>query len=140
VSEEAHASISDWENPPLFVLFEGVESAFYLYENGKAILLKGANHPDWLTAAEHACDLVRVEETHLYLDLHRHGLGGESCGPTTPERYQLKPQPMTFGVILRPIGPSDSPMALSRGLRARGARDSTRQRDGLPGGATPGLG
>jgi beta-galactosidase len=72
-----------------------------------------------LTAAEHTCDLVRVEETHLYLDLHQHGLGGESCGPTTLERYQLKPQPMAFRVILRPIGPGDDPAALGRLLRGR---------------------
>ena len=72
-----------------------------------------------LTAATHTCDLVRVDETYLYLDLHQHGLGGESCGPTTLERYWVRPEPMTFRVILRPLAAGDDPAELARALRGR---------------------
>jgi hypothetical protein len=59
-----------------------------------------------LTAAEHTCDLVRTDEAYLYLDVHQHGLGGESCGPTTIEKYWVKPVETTFVVTLRPIAES----------------------------------
>jgi len=70
-----------------------------------------------LTAATHTCDLVRVDETYLYLDLHQHGLGGESCGPSTLERYWVRPEEMSFRVILRPLSAGEDPAALARALR-----------------------
>ena len=72
-----------------------------------------------LTAATHTCDLVRVDEAYLYLDVHQHGLGGESCGPPTQERYWVRPVETAFTVVVRPLGGGDDPMALSRRLRAR---------------------
>ena len=72
-----------------------------------------------LAAARHTCDLVRTDETHLYLDVHQHGLGGESCGPTTLKRYWVRPVATSFTVILRAIGPGDDPAALGRAMRTQ---------------------
>ena len=72
-----------------------------------------------LTAATHTCDLVRTDEAWLYLDHGQHGLGGESCGPGTQERYWLRPVEMTFRVALRPMAPGEDPAAAARALRLR---------------------
>jgi beta-galactosidase/beta-glucuronidase len=72
-----------------------------------------------LTEARHTCDLVRVPETYLYLDVHQHGLGGESCGPPTQERYWVRPVETRFTVVLMPMGPGDDLTALGRMLPAR---------------------
>jgi beta-galactosidase/beta-glucuronidase len=67
------------------------------------------------TEADHTHELRRREEITLNLDYRQSGLGGESCGPGTLPKYQIRPEPVEFSVQLRPItsvGPT--PMELSK--------------------------
>jgi beta-galactosidase len=54
-------------------------------------------------------------ETYLNLDWRQMGLGGDdSWGALPLEKYRIKAAPMSYRFRLRPIGPGDSPMALSK--------------------------
>lgn len=62
-----------------------------------------------LFKARHTYDLKRGADTTLTLDYVQSGLGGASCGPDTLLQYQVKAEPVTFVVKLRPLsgkGPS----------------------------------
>jgi len=72
-----------------------------------------------LTAAAHTPELVRVDEAWLYLDFAQHGLGGESCGPSTQERYWVRPVETTFRLALLPLPAGTDPAEAGRAVRAR---------------------
>jgi len=57
-----------------------------------------------LWAAKHSCDLVRVAETLLYIDVAQRGVGTATCGPDTLERYRLRPGAYGLGLSLGPPG------------------------------------
>ncbi|MBC8143610.1 MAG: DUF4981 domain-containing protein [Armatimonadetes bacterium] len=58
-----------------------------------------------IEAAKHHAELVpRTDRVILHLDAAQNGLGSESCGPGTLPQYQLKPEPFTLKVRLRPVG------------------------------------
>ncbi len=68
-----------------------------------------------LTKATHTYELQRREEITLNLDYAQSGLGSASCGPGRLEKYQLKPDPVSYRVRLRPFSEHiESPMALSK--------------------------
>jgi hypothetical protein len=81
-------------------------------------LLNVSAHPyalEDLTRARHTYELIRREETFLYLDHAQAGLGSQSCGPGPLPQYLLEPRETTFTVRLQPFGEDAiSPMALSR--------------------------
>ncbi|MEM1543809.1 MAG: glycoside hydrolase family 2 TIM barrel-domain containing protein [Candidatus Bathyarchaeia archaeon] len=64
--------------------------------------------------AKHTHELRRREDITLNLDYMQSGLGGGSCGPDTLPQYLVKPETVRFMVRLRPIGPGESPMDLSK--------------------------
>jgi beta-galactosidase len=68
-----------------------------------------------LTAARHTHELKRRQEITLNLDYGQSGLGSASCGPGRLDKYQLKPEEISYRIRLRPFSAkTDSPMALSR--------------------------
>ena len=72
-----------------------------------------------LTMATHTYELQRREEITLNLDYAQSGLGSASCGPGRLAKYQLKPEPVSYRVRLRPFSESDgSPIALSKQVLA----------------------
>jgi beta-galactosidase/beta-glucuronidase len=67
------------------------------------------------TAATHAHELTRRDETILNLDYRQAPLGSNSCGPGPLPQHLLKPEPVVFSLRLRPLAlETDDPMALSR--------------------------
>jgi hypothetical protein len=84
---------------------------------GTSLMEASAHHftAQDFTEADHTHELRRREEITLNLDYRQSGLGGESCGPGTLPKYQIRPEPVEFSVRLRPItsvGPT--PMELSK--------------------------
>jgi beta-galactosidase len=65
----------------------------------------GASHHGarQLWTAAHTCDLVRLPETFLTLDVVQRGVGTATCGPDTLERYRLAPGPMLLELELELI-------------------------------------
>jgi beta-galactosidase len=53
-----------------------------------------------LYAAKHATDLAPRAETIVYLDIAHRGLGTQSCGPDTLDRYKLNAKRYTFSYTL----------------------------------------
>ncbi len=74
---------------------------------GTPLLEVGASHysAGQLYHALHTCDLVRSQEVFFNLDLAQCGLGGDSCGPRTLDKYMLPPQTYAFTTLLRPYDP-----------------------------------
>jgi len=67
------------------------------------------------TRARHTYDLVPRDETILNMDYAQGGLGSNSCGPGPLEKYQLKPEEVSFTVRLKPFfGKVSTPMKLYR--------------------------
>jgi len=64
----------------------------------------GASHHGarQLWKAAHTCDLVRLPETFLTLDVAQRGIGTATCGPDTLERYRIAPGPMRLELVLIP--------------------------------------
>ncbi len=62
-----------------------------------------------LYKARHTKDLRRRKEVFLHLDLHQRGLGGQSCGPGTLDKYTLHPGAYRFSYLLHPyhVGKED---------------------------------
>lgn len=56
-----------------------------------------------LTKADHTYELVHRDETIVNIDYEQGGLGSNSCGPGPLEKYQLKPDDVSFSFILRPF-------------------------------------
>ncbi|WP_154792548.1 glycoside hydrolase family 2 TIM barrel-domain containing protein [Occultella kanbiaonis] len=51
-----------------------------------------------LDAARHPHELRPEDRLYLHLDLAQHGLGSSSCGPATPDRYRVHPEPTRFSL------------------------------------------
>lgn len=58
--------------------------------------------PEDLTAARHAFELVKREETVVHIDYRMSGVGSNSCGPKLAEKYQVPHGEFQFGFRLRP--------------------------------------
>lgn len=58
--------------------------------------------PEDLTAARHAHELVRREETVVHLDYRMSGVGSNSCGPKLSKEYQVPCGEFRFAFRLRP--------------------------------------
>lgn len=58
-----------------------------------------------LEAAQHIHELRPRAEVVLCLDYRQCGLGNASCGPGVLDKYALRPEPASFGFMLRPYGP-----------------------------------
>ena len=61
--------------------------------------------PEDLDRAQHIHELRPREEVFLCLDYRQCGLGNASCGPPVLEKYRLYPEPVEFGLSLRPYSP-----------------------------------
>ncbi|NLG50804.1 MAG: DUF4981 domain-containing protein [Chloroflexi bacterium] len=87
-----------------------------LFAGGLPLLEVSAHHFTAmdLTNAEHLHELTRRPEITLNLDYKQTGLGGNSCGPGTLPQYRIWPEPVRWGVRLRPIAPGESAVALSK--------------------------
>jgi hypothetical protein len=77
-----------------------------LLVSGEPLLEVSASH---YTAADlyralHTPDLVRRPEVYLNLDLMQSGLGGNSCGPRTLDKYLVWPGEHRFSLLFRPFG------------------------------------
>ncbi len=92
--------------------------------NGKAGLLAvgeplmevsvGHYTVDNLSQARHTNELVRQPETYFNLDAIQCGLGGNSCGPRTLDKYLVWPGSYHFAVLFRPFTQEDSLAQLGR--------------------------
>lgn len=60
-----------------------------------------------LYKAYHTNELNRQAETFFYLDLVQCGLGGNSCGPRTLDKYMVPPGAFHFAILLRPFRAGD---------------------------------
>lgn len=58
---------------------------------------------DAVDKAKHPYELKEAEGIVLNIDLAQHGLGTNSCGPATLDKYALRHEAFEFAVILRPI-------------------------------------
>ncbi len=58
-----------------------------------------------LYAAFHTNELARRPEVYFNLDHRQCGLGGNSCGPRTLDKYLVLPGEYTFSIVLRPVSP-----------------------------------
>jgi beta-galactosidase/evolved beta-galactosidase subunit alpha len=68
-----------------------------------------------LDQAEHTHELVPRPTITLHLDYRQNGLGSGSCGPGPMPSYQLRAEPFTLRICLRPLTPGDaSPQELGR--------------------------
>jgi beta-galactosidase len=63
---------------------------------------------DDLYQAMHTNELVRRPETILNLDLAQCGLGGNSCGPATLDKYLIWPGEFRLRLMFRPYDSSDT--------------------------------
>jgi beta-galactosidase len=59
--------------------------------------------PEDLTAAKHAHELVRRNETIVHLDYKMSGVGSNSCGPQLLEPYRLNEKTFAFAIRLTPV-------------------------------------
>jgi beta-galactosidase len=82
----------------------------------KPLIEVSASHftADDLYRAMHTNELVRHPETILNLDIAQCGLGGNSCGPATLEKYLIQPGEFKMNLLLRPFGPHNSLLQLGR--------------------------
>ena len=67
-----------------------------------------------LYQAYHTNELNRLPETFFNLDLAQCGLGGNSCGPRTLDKYLVPPGAYHFSILLRPFAKNDSLRRLAR--------------------------
>ncbi|MBN2501361.1 MAG: DUF4981 domain-containing protein [Anaerolineales bacterium] len=73
----------------------------------KPLLEMGVSHftADDLYQALHTNELERRPEVYWTLDVMQCGLGGNSCGPMTLDKYLVQPGTFAFSVLLRPLSP-----------------------------------
>jgi beta-galactosidase len=84
---------------------------------GEPLLSANALHhsAEDMDQALHHHHMVARRETWLNLDWKQMGLGGDdSWGALPLPQYRIKPVASTYRFRIRPIGPDDSPMALSK--------------------------
>ncbi|HEX9018437.1 MAG TPA: glycoside hydrolase family 2 TIM barrel-domain containing protein [Anaerolineaceae bacterium] len=76
---------------------------------GEPLLEVSVSHfsADDLYRAYHTNELVRRPETLFNLDLMQCGLGGNSCGPRTLDKYLVKPGTYQFSILFRPFTEGD---------------------------------
>ena len=67
-----------------------------------------------LTATTHINEVPRRDEITLNLDYRQCGLGGQSCGPATMQKYRVEPVRTIHSVILRPLAAGQDPTELAR--------------------------
>lgn len=67
-----------------------------------------------LYTALHTNELVRQDEIYLHLDVMQCGLGGNSCGPRTLDKYLVWPNPTSFSILLRPFSGDESLTQMGR--------------------------
>ncbi|HKS47603.1 MAG TPA: glycoside hydrolase family 2 TIM barrel-domain containing protein [Amycolatopsis sp.] len=58
-----------------------------------------------LDAAQHTTDLVPGDRIHLNLDYGQNGVGTGACGPGVLPQHRLNPEPVSFGLTIRPVSP-----------------------------------
>ncbi|MDA8426630.1 MAG: beta-galactosidase small subunit, partial [Treponema sp.] len=72
-------------------------------EGGRSFDFGASHHgAEQLWKAAHTCDLVRLPETFLTLDVAQRGVGTATCGPDTLERYRIAPGPMRLDLVFIP--------------------------------------
>ncbi|MBE0698558.1 MAG: DUF4981 domain-containing protein, partial [Anaerolineaceae bacterium] len=83
---------------------------------GEPLLEVSASHftAHDLYQALHTNELARRPEVHFNLDLMQCGLGGNSCGPKTLDKYMLWPGEAKFSILLRPFSKGAVLASLSR--------------------------
>ncbi|MBE0698643.1 MAG: beta-galactosidase subunit alpha, partial [Anaerolineaceae bacterium] len=83
---------------------------------GEPLLEVSASHftAHDLYQALHTNDLARRPEVYFNLDLMQCGLGGNSCGPKTLDKYMLWPGEAKFSILLRPFSKGAVLASLSR--------------------------
>ena len=69
---------------------------------------------DNLYKALHTNELGRRDEVYFNLDLMQSGLGGQSCGPRTLDKYQVWPGEYNFTILFRPFTTSAGLAELGR--------------------------
>jgi beta-galactosidase len=67
-----------------------------------------------LFKAYHTNELVRQDEVYFNLDLMQCGLGGNSCGPRTLDKYLVWPAEYHFSILFHPFSEGDSLAHLGR--------------------------
>jgi hypothetical protein len=74
---------------------------------GTPLLEMGVSHftADDLYKAFHTNELERRPEVYWTLDVMQCGLGGNSCGPGTLDKYLVQPGTYEFSLMLRPLSP-----------------------------------
>jgi len=83
---------------------------------GQPLLEVSVSHhtADDLYKAMHTNELTRREEVYFNLDAMQSGLGGQSCGPRTLDKYQVWPGEYRFDILFRPFKDGDSLTCLGR--------------------------
>ncbi|MFO7937887.1 MAG: glycoside hydrolase family 2 TIM barrel-domain containing protein [Kiritimatiellia bacterium] len=56
-----------------------------------------------LDKAEHTCELKKIPETTVNIDLEQAPLGNGSCGPRALEKYIIRIEPKRFGFVIEPL-------------------------------------
>lgn len=56
-----------------------------------------------LTQAMHPHELIRDDETYVYIDYMQSGVGSNSCGPELLKQYRLDQNEISFGLRIKPI-------------------------------------
>jgi beta-galactosidase len=87
-----------------------------LLVSGEPLLEVSVSHytADDLYQAMHTNELVRRDEVCFNLDLVQCGLGGNSCGPRTLDKYLVTPEETAFTLLLRPFSQGASLTRLGR--------------------------
>ncbi|PAW78187.1 MAG: hypothetical protein B9S32_08305 [Verrucomicrobia bacterium Tous-C9LFEB] len=80
---------------------DGQESTLRVNAAGSLEFTASHYSADDLFAATHTYDLTPRAETILSLDLHQRGLGTNSCGPDTLDRYLIKPGVHTWNYAIQ---------------------------------------
>jgi beta-galactosidase len=83
---------------------------------GEPLLEVSASHftAHDLYKAYHTNELERRPEVYFNLDLAQCGLGGNSCGPKTLDKYMLWPTQAKFAILLRPFAQGEALAPLAR--------------------------
>ncbi len=83
---------------------------------GEPLLEVSASHfrVQDLYKAMHTNELTRQAEVYFNLDLMQCGLGGNSCGPKTLQKYMVWPGEARFSILLRPFTAGDPLPKLAR--------------------------
>ncbi len=87
-----------------------------LLATGEPLLEVSVSHytADDLYQAMHTNELTRRDEVTFNLDWMQCGLGGNSCGPRTLDKYLVPPVETRFAILFRPFGPGASLRRLGR--------------------------